>query len=66
MKIKPSSFIDMINDAESIEAVDHIYTSVYHLFGFTYSPEVDNDREWIRLANARDDRIEKIKAYLGW
>jgi hypothetical protein len=62
MKIQPSSFIPMIMEAESIEAVNHIFGCVDNLFGFTYSPEVNSDYEWVRLNNAVEERKEQLGA----
>lgn len=62
MSIQPSSFIKMIEDAQSEQAVTHIYDCVDHLFGFEYSPEVRSDSEWVALQNARDERIEQLSS----
>ena len=51
----------MIQAAESVEAVEHIYNSVDHLFGFEHSPAVHNERrEWDALSSAKADRIEEL------
>ena len=62
MSIQPSSFIPMIECAQSETAVNHIYDSVDHLFGFEHSPAVRSDREWIVLQSARDARIEQLNS----
>lgn len=60
MLIQPSSFVPMVSQAASVEAVNHIYDSVDHLFGFEYSPSVYSDKEWAMLQSARDARIEEL------
>ncbi|GAB0154702.1 hypothetical protein [Marinobacterium sp. BA1] len=59
--IQPCSFIPMILEAESIEAVEHIYGSVDHLFGFEYSPVVHNEQqEWLAFSEAKESRIAQL------
>lgn len=60
MNIQPSSFIKMIQNAESVQAVEHIYSCVDDLFGYEYSPEVEDDIEWHHLMAAKDNRIIQL------
>ena len=60
MQILPSSFISMINNAESVQAVEHIFSCVDDLYGFEYSPDDGGDNEWKLLISARDKRIEDL------
>jgi len=63
--LQPTDFIPLLEDAMSEEAVNHIYNSVDHLYGFDFSPEVNSDKEWICLMKAKEKRLIELENILG-